>query len=432
MRFFIFFLLLVLVSPVSSAACISIASAVQFPAVLKPGACYEIRGKFSVAEPRTIAARLTVRTDSSLSLTPGTRLILAEGGELIVRGELRAEREVQFELNSDSKFSNHGVLYLSGGSRILTGPRAVFRNAGEFFLFQGSALSLGPQSSFTNASILKADDARLAIVSAEFENGGTIDLGHGSIMDFSGTSRVKNGAKFITRKGTLLTFRNQTHFANTRFLKFAGTVIFSDQAALHNDGIAEFEASVKMGLKGHGVIENSHVIDLYGQLQLSEVSLFNNLKNFQIKQGGYLEIVDNARLINESTVTDYGVVHVEHFGGLHNRHIFYVKGQRSHDNLYELLKKAQSPETAPPESGTPGTQQAGRGAALQSQAGAAAPAGFAPAAAEGRTAMRQSAVAPSAAAAAGAATAAAAPSPGAAVFGPQEAVPAPAGATAAP
>lgn len=379
MRFLIFFAVLALWSSDSSAACTAITTEAPFPATLGPGACYEIRGNVRFSGTRTLASKLTVRTDSRAELAEGTRIILAPGGELVVRGELYAENDTSFELSSGSRIANNGVLILNGGSRIEAGEGAVIKNIGQFFLFPRSELILAPGSSFATSGLLEADAAKLEGSSMKFENAGTIDLRAGSLMDFSGTSRVLSRAKFITRGGSVLNFRESSIFTNKRSLNFAGSVLFSDKAWLQNHGIADFEGPGKLRVNGSGVIENHHIIDLYGQMVLSGQALFKNLRNFQIRAGAVLEIAEGAALINESTVTDNGTILAKSREALVNHYIFYVRGQKSTDNLYELLKIPESPAAMPQtemQSGAvaPAAGQPGVVAPAAGQPGAVAPA----------------------------------------------------------
>lgn len=294
------------------AQCTALTANMALPTQIAADKCVELQGGNVITGNTLVQGKLIVKAGRKAVIDPNVILQIAQGGELIVRGQLETKANSHIHLQ-DSSFDCQGMLNLEANSQFSSSGINTMRNIGRMLLAPHSTLQLTGTTSIRNSGQMLLDQAQLQLQNTStLYSIGTITLRNGSSLEITQQGSLENDGRFNVESNSKVYASDQSHINNKKQWRFSGLFTLTKDAILENHAPLRLQADSKFIINQRSQILNKHSIEMGGQNNMSGNARMLNDGTLAIKKGSSLTLTQNATVINSGTYrNEGGFVHID-------------------------------------------------------------------------------------------------------------------------
>lgn len=292
------------------------------------GECIELQGQNNINDNLIIEGLLILKTNRDLTLDRKT-ISIEEDGEFVIKGNLLLDG-VTMHVKPNSKLTNKGQITLKNISKISLYKNADFINQGKFIVQEKSLLSAHENSSIDNSSLMYFSSSEFLSNGANILNKSGIDLENSNFTMFSNSS-FENQGRFQTNNLSSVHQGDESLFKNNRKMFIDGSYYMYDQSSLVNDFIIILDNNANFIINTTDMLLNDHIVDVKGYLNCSNSQLLN-VGNLRLQKTGTIKL-NKCLIKNEGSIRIDGVVEKDNKTKIENNNIIFNSKNTKKDTL---------------------------------------------------------------------------------------------------
>ncbi len=308
--------------------CVIMEDLTQKISKVEKGECFELQGQNNISDNITIEGLLILKTNRDLSLDKNT-ILIENGGEFLIKGNLLLDG-VTIHVKPNSTLTNKGQMTLKNISKISLYKDADFKNQGKFIVQEKSLLSARENSYIDNSSLMYFSSSEFLSNGANILNKSGIDLDNSNFTMFS-NSNFENQGRFQSNKLSSVHQGDESLFKNNRKMFIDGSYYMYDQSSLVNDFIIIVDNNANFIVNTTDMLLNNHILDIKGYLNCSNSQLLN-VGNLRLQKSGNIKL-NRCLVKNEGSIRIDGIVEKDSKTKIENNNIIFNSNNKKSSTL---------------------------------------------------------------------------------------------------